>query len=98
MVFLTCQPSSRRVVWIVEGHRMNGIGSGDEQDTPTGAGSATSAAKTASRESRLERISRRAYELYEARGRGEGIPLEDWLQAEQEIDAEQAESVERNID
>lgn len=27
----------------------------------------------------------RAYELYEARGRGDGHDLEDWLQAEAEI-------------
>ncbi len=32
-----------------------------------------------------EDIRRRAYELYEERGRGEGHELDDWLQAEQEI-------------
>ena len=31
------------------------------------------------------RIAKRAYELYEERGRQEGYALEDWLQAEQEI-------------
>lgn len=30
-------------------------------------------------------IRRRAYELYEARGREEGRELEDWLRAEAEI-------------
>lgn len=30
-------------------------------------------------------IRRRAYELYEERGRGEGHELDDWLQAEQKI-------------
>lgn len=32
-----------------------------------------------------ERISRRAYELYEQRGRQEGRDLEDWLKAEQQV-------------
>jgi hypothetical protein len=32
-----------------------------------------------------ERIARRAYELYEARGRGPGYDLDDWLQAEREL-------------
>lgn len=30
-----------------------------------------------------ERIARKAYELYEARGRGEGQDLADWLKAEE---------------
>ena len=30
-------------------------------------------------------VHRRAYELYEARGRADGAALDDWLQAEQEI-------------
>ncbi len=38
-------------------------------------------------ESRLNRIARRAYELYESRGGAHGFALEDWLQAEREIDA-----------
>ena len=32
-----------------------------------------------------EQIARRAYELYEARGREDGHDLEDWLCAEAEI-------------
>jgi DUF2934 family protein len=32
-----------------------------------------------------EHIRRRAYELYEQRGRVDGFPLDDWLQAEGEI-------------
>jgi len=32
-----------------------------------------------------EQIRQRAYELYEARGKGDGHDLEDWLQAEAEI-------------
>ena len=32
-----------------------------------------------------ERIRRRAYELYEQRGRTDGFALDDWLQAERAI-------------
>lgn len=39
-------------------------------------------------ESRMNRIARRAHEIYEARGGEHGSALEDWLQAEREIDAE----------
>lgn len=39
-------------------------------------------------EPRLERIARRAHEIYEARGGQHGRALDDWLQAEREIDAE----------
>jgi hypothetical protein len=35
----------------------------------------------------LEEIRQRAYELYEARGREEGHDIDDWLQAEAEIEA-----------
>lgn len=34
-------------------------------------------------------IRTRAYELYEKRGRGDGLAHEDWLQAEREIRAQQ---------
>ena len=34
----------------------------------------------------MTRIARRAHEIYEARGGNEGKALEDWLQAEREID------------
>lgn len=30
-------------------------------------------------------VARRAHELYEARGRGEGQDFDDWLQAEEEL-------------
>jgi Protein of unknown function (DUF2934) len=36
----------------------------------------------------MARIARRAHEIYEARGGEHGKALEDWLQAEREIDAE----------
>jgi Protein of unknown function (DUF2934) len=41
-------------------------------------------------ESRMNRIARRAHELYEARGGEEGKALDDWLEAERQIDAEMA--------
>lgn len=42
-------------------------------------------------ESRMNRIAHRAHEIYEARGGEHGKALEDWLQAEREIDAELSE-------
>ena len=38
-------------------------------------------------EPRMSRIARRAHEIYEARGGVDGKALEDWLQAEREIDS-----------
>jgi hypothetical protein len=38
--------------------------------------------------SRMARIAQRAHEIYEARGGQEGKAIDDWLQAEREIDAE----------
>ena len=40
-----------------------------------------------------EQIRRRAYELYEARGREEGRELEDWFRAEEEITGRKVSSV-----
>lgn len=40
------------------------------------------------KEPRLDRIARRAHEIYVARGGVHGKDLDDWLQAEREIDAE----------
>ncbi len=42
-------------------------------------------AKTAQSSGIEERIRRRAYELYEQRGKVDGFALDDWLQAEGEI-------------
>ena len=39
-------------------------------------------------ETRMMRIARRAHEIYERRGGSEEKALDDWLQAEREIDAE----------
>lgn len=52
------------------------------------------AAPAAPPEPRLDRIARRAHEIYEARGGEHGKDLQDWLQAEREIDAE----IERQAD
>jgi len=41
-----------------------------------------------------EQIRQRAYELYVQRGSESGSPMDDWLQAEREILASQAEQVE----
>jgi hypothetical protein len=40
-----------------------------------------------------EQIRRRAYELYEQRGRDEGHELDDWLQAESEMTKQKAKTV-----
>jgi hypothetical protein len=44
------------------------------------------------KESRLDRISQRAHRIYERRGGQHGRDLDDWLQAEREIDAEDEQS------
>jgi hypothetical protein len=38
--------------------------------------------------SRMDRIARRAYEISQARGGDHGGAVEDWLQAEREIDGQ----------
>ena len=35
----------------------------------------------------MNRIARRAHEIYEARGGEHGKAMEDWLQAERDVDA-----------
>ena len=40
---------------------------------------------TKSLDDRQEHIRRRAFEIYEQRGRQDGLDLEDWLQAEREV-------------
>jgi len=39
-----------------------------------------------------EKIRRRAYELYEQRGRRDGHELDDWLQAEAEVTAKKSKT------
>jgi len=48
------------------------------------------------RQPRIERIARRAYDLYEARGGDGGRDLQDWLDAEREIDDQNDEDSFRN--
>ena len=60
-------------------------------DTPRAGGDAVPpvpAAPPKPKEPRIERIARRAHEIYAARGGEHGRALDDWLQAEREIDAE----------
>jgi len=40
-----------------------------------------------------ERVRRRAYELYEERGRTDGHDMDDWLRAESEITSGKQEAV-----
>lgn len=47
-----------------------------------------SGSPTSSPQSRLDRIAQRAYAIYERRGGQDGSSLDDWLQAEREIDGE----------
>lgn len=51
----------------------------EEVSTPQDAGDTTAA------EVDRERVAHRAYELYMARGGGEGQALDDWLAAEREL-------------
>jgi hypothetical protein len=44
--------------------------------------------ETSSDEPRITRIARRAHELYMTRGSNDGHDIDDWLQAEREIDEE----------
>jgi hypothetical protein len=36
----------------------------------------------------MDKIARRAHQIYQARGGAHGKAIEDWLQAEREVDAE----------
>lgn len=47
---------------------------------------------------RIQRISLRAYEIWELRGRPTGHDLEDWLEAEREIDLEMGKGTESPSD
>ena len=58
---------------------------------PTPA-STTNQTRESSSESQ-EQIRRRAYELYEQRGRDDGHELDDWLQAEAEVTQQKAKTV-----
>lgn len=55
--------------------------------------SSTTQQTTESTSDLQEQIRRRAYELYEQRGREDGHELEDWLQAELEVTQQKAKTV-----
>jgi hypothetical protein len=64
----------------------------NERTSQTGKADATPAPDVDyGAELRMNRIARRAHEIYEARGGQHGKALEDWLQAEREIDAESSD-------
>lgn len=56
--------------------------------TPRGGAPVPQSAAPTSPESRMDRISQRAYEIYQRRGGQGGHEMDDWLQAEREIDSE----------
>jgi hypothetical protein len=60
----------------------------NEQDSGRRAAAPGEAKQGRGKEPRLDRIARRAHEIYVARGGVHGKDLDDWLQAEREIDAE----------
>ena len=68
----------------------DGVTSKGGRVLPTGSDMAARTADAVSQapESRLNRIAKRAHEIYEARGGEHGKALEDWLQAERQIDAD----------
>jgi Protein of unknown function (DUF2934) len=64
------------------GGPMQSVKTGRAQEEET---SSSASAVHASPEEPQQEIARRAYELYERRGRQEGHDLEDWLEAEREV-------------
>ena len=62
------------------------VATGASDMTATTPAPVMSSDRTVSDASRLERIARRAHEIYEARGGEHGRNMDDWLQAEREID------------
>jgi Protein of unknown function (DUF2934) len=52
---------------------------------PSPAKTMSISGRTAAEADREEQIRMRAYELYEARGGEDGLDVEDWLEAEAEI-------------
>jgi len=62
-----------------QGMGQQGMNQPPEQSEPRFAGD------TSSSDSERERVAQRAYELYLARGGGDGQAMEDWLSAEREL-------------
>jgi hypothetical protein len=63
---------------------VSGLESGSDPNPPSPTAPPSAGDTTAAPGDR-DRIAMRAYELYLARGRGEGAAMEDWLRAEQEM-------------
>jgi len=57
----------------------------DEQEEIRGAAPQMSGDTAAAPRADRDAVARRAYELYLARGGGEGSDMDDWLRAEQEL-------------
>ena len=64
--------------------RNNDRGTIDDRGIATAAAPQSFGAMTAADINR-ERVAQRAYELYQARGGGDGMAMEDWLAAEREL-------------
>jgi len=67
------------------------VGGAEDPSAQPGANASSADGAAALEEaglSRMERIARRAYEISQTRGTGHGGAVEDWLQAEREIDGE----------
>ena len=62
--------------------RPGGQDTGDQRSAPQLAGDTTAAVPD------RDRVAMRAYELYLARGGGDGLALDDWLAAERELNPE----------
>jgi len=62
-----------------------GFQSPSESDSDVVAPSPSAGDAKAGAGAARDRIAMRAYELYLARGRGEGAAMEDWLRAEREL-------------
>jgi len=56
-----------------------------EQAAASQAGASQHAGDTTAANIERERVSQRAYELYLARGGGDGQAMDDWLSAEREL-------------
>jgi hypothetical protein len=82
--------ASRRKVPTVDTDRMNIDPARDAPSRREGSGQRDEpgAEGNGSPTSRIERIARRAYEISQSRGGHDGRALDDWLQAEREIDSE----------
>jgi hypothetical protein len=82
--------ASKRKVPTVDADRMNIAPDADVALRREGGGQRDEpgAGGDGSPTSRIERIARRAYEISQSRGGNDGRALDDWLQAEREIDGE----------